>query len=287
VEVVGEACVGGNLQSTAAPNPLNMGKPFPDETKRRLMEQLAGWQLPDELVAELIENSHCIPYTPGASIFVRGSTADVLFCVLSGLVKVCHPSPNGTRVVIKLAGPGDIIGFADVIESGGRRTQAYDAEALTKSNVALFTRDQVMRAVQKLPPAKLVSLLEILNSSWSASVFFYTSLLGMSFRERLEVLFNELAARFGVTDSRGIILTPELSHEAIAEMIASSRPMVSRLIAEMVEEGVVTRQGKHYCLLNKCGAQVADSSEARKRFQRISRETPRTWSPQDHAKVFN
>ena len=34
-------------------------------------------------------------------------------------------------------------------------------------------------------------------------------------------------------------------------MIASSRPMVSGLIGEMVDEGVILRQGKHYVLLQR------------------------------------
>ena len=34
-------------------------------------------------------------------------------------------------------------------------------------------------------------------------------------------------------------------------MIASSRPMVSRLIAESIEHGQLARQGKHYILLRR------------------------------------
>jgi CRP/FNR family transcriptional regulator, cyclic AMP receptor protein len=230
---------------------MKMGKRIPDDARQRLVDQLAGWQLPADFLTELIDHSHCISYTPGTPIFLRGSTADMLFWVLSGLVKICYPNPNGTRVVVKLTGPGDIIGFTDISESNGRHTQAFDAEAMTKASVALFTRDHVIKAVQKLPPAKVVSLLEMLNSSWSEVNCFYARFLGMSFRERLDLLFAELASRFGVRDSRGILLTPEFSHETLAEMIASSRPMVSRLIAEMVDQGFIARQGKHYILLNK------------------------------------
>jgi CRP/FNR family cyclic AMP-dependent transcriptional regulator len=238
---------------------MTMPKPIPGDARQRLMEQLASWQLPDEFLTELIDHSHCISYTPATSIFIRGSTADLLFWVLTGLVKVCYPNPNGSRVVINLAGPGDIIGFADMVETNGRHTQAFDAEAVTKVSVALFTRDHVIKAVQKLPPSKLVSLLEMLNSAWSEANSFHARFLGMSFRERLDLLFAQLATRFGVRDSRGILLTPELSHEALAEMIASSRPMVSRLIAEMVDQGVIARQGKHYCLLNKSPGPTADT----------------------------
>jgi CRP/FNR family transcriptional regulator, cyclic AMP receptor protein len=225
-------------------------KGIPNEAQERLLEQLAAWQLPAECLTDLTEHSHCISYAPGAPIFLKGSTADVIFWVLTGLVKVSYPNTDGTRVVVKLAGPGDVIGFADTVDSAGRHTQAFEAEAVTKSSVALFTRDHVIRTLHRLSPLKLVSLIESLNSSWSAMNSFYARFLGLSFRERLEIIFAQLAERFGAKDSRGVLLTPELSHDALAEMIASSRPMVSRLIAEMVDQRVIARQGKHYILLD-------------------------------------
>jgi CRP-like cAMP-binding protein len=229
---------------------IKMAKAIPNEARERLLEQLAAWQLPAQCLTELIEHSHCISYAPGAPIFLKGSTADVMFWVLTGLVKVSYPNTDGTRVVVKFAGPGDVIGFADTVDSAGRHTQAFESEAVTKSSVALFTRDHVFRALHRLSPQKLVSLVESLNSSWSAMHSFHARFLGLSFRERLEIIFAQLGQRFGVKDSRGVLLTPELSHEALAEMIASSRPMVSRLIAEMVDQRVIARQGKHYILLD-------------------------------------
>jgi CRP/FNR family cyclic AMP-dependent transcriptional regulator len=242
------------LATTRIPE-SKMIKAIPNEAQQRLLEQLAAWQLPPECVSELIEHSHCISYAPGASIFLKGSTADVIFWVLSGLVKVSYPNANGTRVVVKLAGPGDVIGFAAVSGIAGHHTQAFESDAVTKSSLALFTRDHVMRTLQRLSPQKLISIIETLNSSWSATYAYYARFLGMSFRERLDLIFSQLAQRFGVKDSRGILLTQELSHEALAEMIASSRPMVSRLIAEMVDQGVLTRQGKHYILIDAFAAQ--------------------------------
>jgi len=65
----------------------------------------------------------------------------------------------------------------------------------------------------------------------------------LSYRERLEAMLAEVAARFGVKDARGTLLTLELGHDDWAEMIGSSRPMVSRLIAEMVQNRVLAREG--------------------------------------------
>jgi hypothetical protein len=81
----------------------------------------------------------------------------------------------------------------------------------------------------------------------------------MSFRERLEVVLNELGSKFGVRDTRGILLMPELAHADLADMIGSSRPMVSRLIAEMTEERFLLRQGKQFILLESFGVGKSDS----------------------------
>jgi hypothetical protein len=40
-----------------------------------------------------------------------------------------------------------------------------------------------------------------------------------------------------------------LSHEDLAEMIGSSRPMVSKLIGDMIQEGLIARGGKRRFIL--------------------------------------
>jgi Crp-like helix-turn-helix domain len=46
-----------------------------------------------------------------------------------------------------------------------------------------------------------------------------------------------------------VIITPELSHGDLAQMIGSSRPMVSRLMGEMAARHKIVRHGKQYILL--------------------------------------
>src|SRR5258708_18491520 len=81
----------------------------------------------------------------------------------------------------------------------------------------------------------------------------------MALWERLEVGLKELGARFGVRGTRGVLLMPELAHADLADMIGSSRPMVSRLIAEMTEEGLLLRQGKQFILLEVLLGKKSDS----------------------------
>jgi len=65
-----------------------------------------------------------------------------------------------------------------------------------------------------------------------------------------------------VTDARGILITPELEQEGLAEMIGGSRPMVSKLLMEMKRAGVIARVGKHYIVASKSGEARRTSGHA-------------------------
>jgi CRP/FNR family cyclic AMP-dependent transcriptional regulator len=205
----------------------------------------------------------------GSPLFDKGSPADVVFVVLSGIVKIYCALAGAARTLVELAGPGDLAGYADFSDRTGERSQLFEAEALTNACVALVTRDHLMHVLRELDPGLILILAENINSLWGSVVHRCARFLGMTLRERLEVVLGEMAERFGVTDARGIWITPELEQEVLAEMIGGSRPMVSKLLMEMKQEGVIAREGKHYILASKSG-------EARPTSGRAQAASPRS-----------
>jgi len=220
-----------------------------DQAHDRLLTRLASLGLPAEAITALLERYTPVRYPRGASLFTKGSPADVLFAVLSGVIKVHSTRPGSDRILIELAGPGDLAGYADFSDSRGERSQLFEAEALTSCTVALFTRHHIAEVLKGFEPEVLLHLAESINSLWSQVAYRYATFLGMSLRQRLEVVLNELAVRFGVADSRGILLTPDLAQEELAEMIGSSRPMVSKLLMEMTHQGMLARDGRRRILV--------------------------------------
>lgn len=200
---------------------------------------------------ELLKHHTRLDYPKDAPIFLQGAPADVTFYVLNGLVKVYCPKGDGNRVLLQLAGPGDILGYIDSIGSERRRTQVFEAQALTRCTLALLTREHLRKSAEMLERDSLVRGIELINTAWSAIAQWYAVFLGLSLKERLEAVFRELATRFGVREKRGILLLPELSHMDFAEMIQSSRPMVSRLIAQMINDGVLGRRGRQYIVTGR------------------------------------
>jgi CRP-like cAMP-binding protein len=162
--------------------------------------------------------------------------------------------------------PGEIIGYPDYIDEKGRHARLFEVQVASKCTLALFSRDHVARLLADLPADNLISILGALNTFWSENLRFFTTLLNLQFWDRLTIVLSDLATRAGVRDSQGIILIPEVFHEDLAEMIGCSRPMVSRLIAQMIESGLLARRAKQYVLLDKW-----DSNENSPSFRKMSR----------------
>jgi CRP-like cAMP-binding protein len=220
-----------------------------EEVFVRLRSSLMAWQVPGELVDEVIDRQPGISFERGAMVFCEGAADGLLACVISGFVKVYCPVGDGSRTLVKLAVPGDVVGYQNYLDEKARSARLFEAQAASKCSIALFSRDRIMRNLERLPPKSLVQMIEAMNTYWSQKLQWFASLLTLPFSDRLKLVMSDLALRAGVKDSEGIALLPELGHEDFAEMIGCSRPMVSRLISEMTDSGMIDRRGKAYVLL--------------------------------------
>jgi CRP/FNR family transcriptional regulator, cyclic AMP receptor protein len=233
-----------------------MNQQITAQAQEKLMARLLSLGMPRQAATTLLERHMLLRYPKGAELFTKGSPADVVFAVISGVVKVVSVRPGSDRVLVELAGTGDLVGYADFADTRGERSQLFGAQALTNSCVALFTRHHIGEVLKGLDADTLIRIASALNTMWSSVTYRYASFLGMSLRKRLEFVLNELAERFGVPDARGTLLLPELAQEELAEMIGSSRPMVSKLLTEMTARGTLIRSGRRHILLSseKLGA---------------------------------
>jgi CRP/FNR family transcriptional regulator, cyclic AMP receptor protein len=217
----------------------------------KLRATLASCQVPCELIDEVVELQPGITFERGAMVFCEGTSDGLLACVISGFVKVYCPVGDGIRTLVRLAVPGDVIGYQNYLDGRDRCARLFEAQSSSKCNVALFSRDRIIRSLEKLPAKNLVHLIEMMNTYWSQELQWFATLLSLPFSERLELVMSDLALRAGVKDSEGTVLIPVLGHEDFAEMIGCSRPMVSRLISDMIDARLIARRGKNYVLLSK------------------------------------
>jgi CRP/FNR family transcriptional regulator, cyclic AMP receptor protein len=234
------------------------------EFRTVLEEKLTGWNLPAELADEIEGHSTAVTFEKGAIVFLHGAPANLVFWLRKGFVKLYLPHANGNRTLIAVARPGEPLGIVANVDADGRSSQIFEAQALTKCSLGLFSREHMTSLLRKLDHETVIQLLGKLNATWSALFERYAGFIGLSFRERLEIVFKDLGDRFGVEDRRGTLVILELSQEHLAEMIGSSRPMVSKVVGDMVDEGLLARsEQQRFILLHQTERQskLASSSE--------------------------
>ncbi len=101
---------------------------------------------------ELLKQATGRRYPQGVSLFAKDDATDSLFLVLKGEVRLFLQQGN-ERVELGVAGRGDVLGEAEVLEGGGPRrycaSAAVDVDAIEIPRLALLDVGEAQRSVLK------------------------------------------------------------------------------------------------------------------------------------------
>src|SRR5262249_44790953 len=75
--------------------------------------------------------------------------------------------------------------------------------------------------------------------------------IGLDVRRRIALELSNLAARFGVNDSRGILISIAISHETLAGIVGASRQQVTEYLNEFDREKIILRDGRRIIVILK------------------------------------
>ena len=79
---------------------------------------------------------------------------------------------------------------------------------------------------------------------WYRLLLRSSGFLNLGLHERIAITLLELAADFGIMESRGALLKASFSHQDIADLVGASRPRVTEHLAQLEREHLVIRQGR-------------------------------------------
>jgi len=171
-------------------------------------------------------------YPRNTILISKGDATDHLFVVLSGKLKVTIADDSGKEIIISLLGAGDYFGEIAVIDGESRTATIATTEA---SEVLTIARDEFHR-VLKSSPELMFDLLIILARKVRIATEKLESLAFDDVYSRLVKLLTQLAKN---RDNQWVI-EEKLTHQDIADMIGSSREMVSRIMKALVIGGFIS-----------------------------------------------
>lgn len=169
----------------------------------------------------------------GEILFNQGDENRGLFCVSKGLIALRTVHPSGLSTLLRLAYPGEIIGFRSFL---GDRDHRTEARALLPSRVCTVTHRNARRIVQD-NPAVLMKLASRCISEIDRNHERIIATAATSNKHRLEELLLRLMAAHGERIEGSIRMRLPLSRTDLADLIGVQPETMSRLVKRLEMDG--------------------------------------------------
>ena len=197
-------------------------------------------------LCEQLMNRPGRPVAKGEFVYGLGDAAQSVFFLRRGLVKLTSLTEEGRELILRLHQAGEV--FGELCHCTGERRE--QAVAMEDSEVVELDFDEFVSHLQGSRPAMLLFLSNVAQQLSAA----YEQIQTVSFSSTMERLVRTLARladEFGVPDGEWIRLTHYFRQDDLAQMIGARREVVSTLLNQLREQGIITYARKDGLLLRR------------------------------------
>jgi CRP-like cAMP-binding protein len=181
------------------------------------------------------------------TIFTPGDPDDQLYFLLEGTVRLYKIYGDYKEATVALLREGGVFGKLSLVEG---RWQDVFAEAVTDVRVASVQKSTLTEVIKRRPEFAM-KLFASFSERLRQSDEVIETLLRREVSTRVATLLLNLGDRFGESDGRGMVLDVRLTHQDLANMIASTREAVSKVMSEFQRDGSTEVQNRKIVLLDK------------------------------------
>ncbi|MDB5927788.1 MAG: transcriptional regulator, Crp/Fnr family [Betaproteobacteria bacterium] len=198
-------------------------------------------RLSDRELVELIPRIQHRSYPRHTLMLRAGEKSDALYIIVSGKAKILVDDGDGREVTFTSIGSGELFGemsFAD------EKPRSASVQALEPCEVLYIPRSALLECLKHNFDAAMY-VLKIAVARLRQADLKIASLALMDVRGRVARLLIDLAH-----DVNGVCIV-DTGAEEIARMVGASREMVSRVVKEMAERGLVKRHKRKIIVLDR------------------------------------
>lgn len=185
-------------------------------------------RLSPELLAQLAAQGGTRSFEKGETLFHEGETADALYILLSGRLKVFTRDRSGRELIYNTLGPGEFLG--ELLLDGGVRSASVRA-ATRAECVVVRGRElrRFLRAYPEFSEAVIVKLIARLRHATQQT----RSLALDGVSARVTALLNQEA----LLESGVRIVPKTFTQQEIADRIGATREMVNHVLRDLTKRG--------------------------------------------------
>ncbi|RXZ76725.1 Crp/Fnr family transcriptional regulator [Paenibacillaceae bacterium] len=176
-------------------------------------------------------------YQKGSTLFWEKEEGNELFIIRSGAVKI-YRQEDSREIILALFNEGDF--FGEMAMFGDNHVRSASANTLEKTTVYILKRDDFLYLLAKSPDIFIKILNTTLERLRRANELIADLAMNSAYPRIARLLIRLLEDHKGKQ-----VVRPKLTHNQIADMTATSRETVTKILSEMQNKGqieIVNRQ---------------------------------------------
>jgi len=177
-------------------------------------------------------------YPAEALLFVEGQSSPGLMVIVSGRVKLSTASADGRTIIVRMAGPGEVLGLSASVVG---RPCELTAETLEPSRIKIIPRESFKQWLRAHPELAFRIAEELAEEYNNTCQQLRTMLLSHTAAQRLARTLLQLVRN--AVPGKEARVQFSLTHQEMAEMIGTSRETVTRLLATFRHRGLIEIEG--------------------------------------------
>jgi CRP/FNR family cyclic AMP-dependent transcriptional regulator len=192
---------------------------------------------PEAIIARMSGGKSEVKFHRDQIVYSQGDSADSVFYVASGKVKVTVVSELGKEAVVAILEAGNFCGEECL---SGHKVRVSTVKALTECTLIKMAKASIMRALHEDHAFSELFTVYLMERNIRIQADLVDQLLNSTEKRLARLLL--ILANYGKED-RPDPIVPKLSQETIAEMIGTSRTRVNHFMNKFRDLGLIEYNG--------------------------------------------
>ena len=205
--------------------------------------------LSDHDVERLSRITRLASYRKGQVVFMPEDSADAIFVLHSGKIKLSRIGDDGKELTLGIVEPGETFGEVDVLAEHPRDAVA---EVMEDGIIGIVTKTD-FECFLKYQPQCCLNLSKLIGARMTRAEQRIESFVFLDAPERLAYLLLDLIETVGIPCSDGPGVKISCTHQGLANMIGTTRETVSIVLGQLQGARLVSTGNRFVRILDEKG----------------------------------
>jgi CRP/FNR family cyclic AMP-dependent transcriptional regulator len=195
-------------------------------------------------------SSHAVSrvFPKNAIIVNEGDQSESLYVILSGRVKAYSNDKDGNEIILNFQGPGEYFGELALLDETPRSVSVMTLEP---TRLAIISKEEFCSCLAKRPEIGFDLIREFVKRVRELT----EKVKSLGLEDVYGRVTRTLVALAKQRDDKKLVIEHRLTHQDIANMVGSSREMVSRIMADLSRGGYIAVEEKRITINKKLPAE--------------------------------